>query len=236
MCISKENHEIFEYITDEVLAETVGDDEYAGWKAWDFCHSKFEQAFDKLKNDKNATFSDDEYELLGLHLAAYLATWGMYRGYWKEYSYKLHKDAVKIILRHENLELLNLELNCEEEKIKHLVSLYEKLREHYEGKCDGRFTATQITKILLATLSCVPAYDTNFVAALSHFKIQHSASNNENLFKMFKLLFDFSNRNKLVETAKGMNEKINNMPDMRVLDYLLFSFTIKEKNKRIETN
>ena len=61
------------------------------FKSWEYCYT----AFGNL----------DSVDYLSLHLAFYLASWGMYRGscgiLWKDYT--IHMDAVNIIRKFHSL-------------------------------------------------------------------------------------------------------------------------------------
>lgn len=127
------------------------------FKSWEHCYYAF--------GDENRTIDE-----LALHLAFYLASWGMYRGscgiLWKDY--KIHTDAVNIIngflsLRKEWLT---------RDDIPQTMKLYDELRKHY---CEIKYykpenisslslsaTDTLITKIMLGTMGCVPAMDDLF--------------------------------------------------------------------------
>jgi hypothetical protein len=140
-----------------------------------------ERFIDSTKNDKNHRFKSWEHcykvfennneskDLLALHLGFYLASWGMYRGssglLWKDY--KVHYEAVDIIkkyydLRHKfsaNLPQKQDVLNVFNE----LSAYYSKLNyDNGKDKYPISATDTLISKIILGTLGCLPAFDRYF--------------------------------------------------------------------------
>ena len=133
--------------------------------SWDHCYKVF--------CDARHTGSQD-YDYLSLHLAFYLASWGMYRGssqLLKKKDYKVHLPAVMIILRKEYDCLLGFEYTCDDQKkmnevrIK-LEDLNNKLTEYLQSAGVSP-TGRLISKIILGTLGCTPAYDTFFCNALN---------------------------------------------------------------------
>ncbi len=89
--------------------------------SWDHCY----KAFDNISKE-----SDKDY--LALHLAFYLASWGMYRGssglLWKDY--KIHVDAIGII---EKYSWLRGNSYRKDEYLKGVLDLVEELSGYYEN-------------------------------------------------------------------------------------------------------
>lgn len=82
-------------IKDNILAfhTQIADDPNHRYRSWDHCYSHFQ---------KRASFtSDEDIDTASLHLAFYLASWGMCRGaswlLWKDYRFVV--DGIKIIDR-----------------------------------------------------------------------------------------------------------------------------------------
>lgn len=124
-----------------------GDEEHR-YKSWEHCYCYFS----KENIDK---------EVAALHLAGYLASWGMYRGssnLLKNKHYLIHKDAVSIIQKYKHLSGCE---NVSEKNMPDILSLYKKIAEFYAVKKVSA-TVTLVTKVMLGTLGCVPAYD-NYV-------------------------------------------------------------------------
>jgi len=129
------------------------------YRSWEHCYSYFTKPINEI---------DIDYACL--HLAFYLASWGMYRGSSDllQKDYLIHREVVKVIIAHRHLIGINF-IQGKEGAIKEIFDLIEIIREHYKkamkevrGKKRGKpFVATDtlVTKILLGTLGCAPAYD-----------------------------------------------------------------------------
>ena len=126
----------------------------SGWFAWDYCYSAFQSA----RENKGTGGYDSE--TLCLHLTAYLASWGMYRGssFLKNYNYLVHENVIDIVLcdRYRCLEGIALDGYDDDEKMGLLQELYEKIAEKAYNKGDIP-TDTLVSKILLGTMACIPA-------------------------------------------------------------------------------
>ena len=146
--------------------------------SWEHCYGAFAAA--RVARRKGAL---PDYDNLALHLAFYLASWGMYRGssFLLQKDYRVHCRAVEIILesQYDVLQGISLadaerDLTAEESFI---MGLYNRLKKEYNAKRDsipeyaekhfGGASATLITKIMLGTLGCVPAYDQYFCKGLA---------------------------------------------------------------------
>ena len=135
-------------------------------RSWEHCYKAFHDA----RGNKTA-----DYDYLSLMLAFYLASWGMYRGssFLLQRDYKIHIPVVEEILRSEydsllGIECIRLRNSEEQEKLQDLCSF---LTEYYDGirkavktnDVKNKLSDTLITKVLMGTLGCVPAYDRFFV-------------------------------------------------------------------------
>lgn len=69
------------------------------YRSWDHCYSFFKNLY-SAKNDKDVG-------LAALHLAFYLASWGMYRGSSKllQKDYKIHTPIVQELLKKNTVNL-----------------------------------------------------------------------------------------------------------------------------------
>lgn len=199
--------------------DTLKKDENGRYRSWEHCYSSFINA----RDNKNA-----EWDYLSLQLAFYLASWGMYRGssFLLQKDYKIHIPVVKELLKEEYDPLAGID--CVELKREKNQRLLEKtnafLDEYYSNirdevkniKVRNQLSSTLITKILMGTLGCVPAYDRYFISGI---KKQKVASGNYNM-KSIGQLVDFyeSNIVELENIRKDM--KVNGMayPQMKILD------------------
>ena len=199
--------------------DTLKKDENGRYRSWEHCYSNFINA----RDNKNA-----ELDYLSLQLAFYLASWGMYRGssFLLQKDYKIHIPVVKELLKEEYDPLAGID--CVELKREKNQRLLEKINafldEYYSNirgevkniKVRNQLSSTLITKILMGTLGCVPAYDRYFMSGI---KKQKVASGNYNM-KSIGQLVDFYEKNivELENIRKDM--KVNGMayPQMKILD------------------
>ena len=199
--------------------DTLKKDENGRYRSWEHCYSNFINA----RDNKNA-----ELDYLSLQLAFYLASWGMYRGssFLLQKDYKIHIPVVKELLKEEYDPLAGIdcvELKREEnqrllENINaFLDEYYSNIRDEVKNiKVRNQLSSTLITKILMGTLGCVPAYDRYFISGI---KKQKVASGNYNMKSIIQLV-DFYEKNivDLENIRKDM--KVNGMayPQMKILD------------------
>lgn len=199
--------------------DTLKKDENGRYRSWEHCYSNFINA----RDNKNA-----ELDYLSLQLAFYLASWGMYRGssFLLQKDYKIHIPVVKELLKKEYDPLAGID--CVELKRKENQRLLENINafldEYYSNirdevkniKVRNQLSSTLITKILMGTLGCVPAYDRYFISGI---KKQKVASGNYNMKSIIQLV-DFYEKNivELENIRKDM--KVNGMayPQMKILD------------------
>lgn len=144
--------------------ETVKDS-HGRYMSWRHCY----KAFSENRNETNKQVID----YLSLHLAFYLASWGMYRGssFLLQKDYKVHIPVVEIIQeqRYDPLYGISAENLREEQNLDLLNDIAVRIRDCYAKErpsIDGitnNATDTLLTKILLGTLGCVPAFDRYYV-------------------------------------------------------------------------
>ena len=134
-----------------------------------------------------------------------------------------------LILEKKNNQKLLQEINA------FLDKYYDKIRhEVKEQELKNQLSYTLITKILMGTLGCVPAYDRYFIAGIKNQKV---ATGNYNL-KSIMLLVDFYEKNtERLESARS-KMKIEDMPypQMKLLDmgFWQIGFDL-DMNKGIKT-
>lgn len=140
--------------------------------SWEHCYKEFHSFKDKNKNN----VGDEDIDRLSLSLGFYLASWGMMRGssflLWCDY--KVHKEAVREILKIDYNDLWDMD--CREiskyesqlNKIKDsIIKIYEDVR--LKAEDEGKISDVLVTKILMGTIGCVPAYDRFFKSGLKDY-------------------------------------------------------------------
>lgn len=178
------------------------------------CHSHFYG----LKKQGKSSLNEDELKLSCLLLANYLAVWGMQRNsFLMQYDYKIFKDVVKIIFKDDYNLLWNAQYdiikNKKEDFINKLISIRDEINEAFKNDLGRKenISQTLITKILLGTIACCPAYDTNFCKGLPQGKSFYS--NNS-----VKMLVDLVCEN---EIFKELADK-KQLGIMKVVDMIYF--------------
>lgn len=148
-------------------SETVRDG-HGRYLSWQHCYQAF--------SEHRRCTDEKTVDYLALHLAFYLASWGMYRGssFLLQKDYKVHIPVVQILQeeRYDSLHGISAEDLCRRENLDLLDEVGGRIRRCY-GEEQPSFagvtnnaTDTLVTKILLGTLGCVPAYDRYYVQAV----------------------------------------------------------------------
>ena len=210
---------------DELIdaAQTFYDDARANEngrsRSWEHCYRVFRDA---------RTDPSPDCDYLSLHLAFYLASWGMYRGS----SFLLQKDYKVLVPIVE--EVLKPEYDClfglacadlrESEIQDRLENLNKYIAKHFEPIRDevaGREVPTPvspvlITKILMGTLGCVPAYDRFFVDGIKKYKVTTGEYNLNSVLR----LVDFyeAHNDRLEDARRGTRTEDLTYPQMKLLD------------------
>ena len=160
--------------------------------------------FSKKKYFINPLDTYENDDLAALNLGFYLASWGMYRGstFLLQNDYKIHINVVKYLKQ--NYKESHIYDFDEIKKIKEKIfEEYKKVNEEYKA------TDTLITKILLGTYACVPAYDRFFIEGFKIIMKKTCGLNENNIQE----LNDFYEKN-----IKEFEEFEKNFPKMKLLD------------------
>lgn len=154
--------------SDEILA-----DQHGRYRSWEHCYN----AFSKNRHK----YDEETLDYLSLHLAFYLASWGMYRGssFLLQKDYKVHRKVVETIFdeQYDCLFAIEAQELLKDERLNLLFEVSEEIKKIYAGtksvkeSKENNATDTLITKILLGTFGCVPAYDQYFLKGISKHNI-----------------------------------------------------------------
>ena len=194
-------------------------DENGRYRSWEHCYSHFIKARGSKEID---------YDYLSLQLAFYLASWGMYRGssFLLQKDYKVHIPVVKELLSKEydalaGIERIEFRKESNQQLLREINSFlgqyYDKIRREVKGQeLKNQLSFTLITKILMGTLGCVPAYDRYFIAGI---KKQKVTTGNYNLKSIMKLV-DFYEKNSVRLEPVREKMEVDGMPypQMKMLD------------------
>ena len=152
--------------------ETIKDS-HGRYLSWCHCYNAFK--------DNRGNRDEKTVDYLALHLAFYLASWGMYRGssFLLQKDYKVHIPVVEIILEEKYAPILGITAEglMEDDKLDLLEDVSARIRQAYANEqpsfegVTNNATDTLVTKILLGALGCVPAYDRYYVQAVRQYGI-----------------------------------------------------------------
>ncbi|MBQ7417459.1 MAG: hypothetical protein IJV18_05115 [Acidaminococcaceae bacterium] len=213
-------------------------DPNARYRSWEHCYKCFHDALANYPNVNN--------DYLCLHLAFYLASWGMYRGssFLLQKDYKIHAPVVEELLKPKydclsGLECSALKRKDVQNKLKKLEFSIEKYYDQFrnEGKSEKvkkKLSTTLITKILMGTLGCVPAYDRYFVNGVKKLKI---TTGNYNIKSLLRLVdFYENNRERLEAAKKSLMVYDLPYPQMKLLDMAFWEIGLEKKKYSTDGN
>ena len=210
---------------DELIsaAQTFYDDARANEngrsRSWEHCYRVFRDA---------RTDPSPDYDYLSLHLAFYLASWGMYRGssFLLQKDYKVLSPVVEEILKSEYdclfglacADLRNDDVRARLDKLyEYIANHFHPIREQVVGhKVETPVSQVLITKILMGTLGCVPAYDRFFVDGIKKHKVTTQEYSRNSVLRLAKFYEEHNDR--LEEARRGMRTEDLAYPQMKLLD------------------
>lgn len=203
------------------------------YKSWEYCHFAFLQ-----KKNQKGPLTDDDYCLLSLHLAVYLASYGMLRNsFLLERDFQTHYGAVKICMDEKYKELWDLKpRKKDKEYIANLLfdkdeGIVNRLKEKAYALDDDEKSGSEksssmptdmlVSKILLGVFGCVPAFDSFFSLG---YRLIHDEATLKRAFlqldrKNFETVYDMACDYSDVLKIKGHNPPY---PPMRCLDFALW--------------
>ena len=210
---------------DELInaAQTFYDDARANEngrsRSWEHCYRVFRDA---------RTAPSPDYDYLSLHLAFYLASWGMYRGssFLLQKDYKVLSPIVEKVLKPEYDCLFGLACaDLREPDVQtRLANLSDDIADDFRpirNEVAGRVVESQvspvlITKILMGTLGCVPAYDRFFEEGARYLGLEKKTYHEKSLLELADFYEEHNDR--LEEVRRGMRTEDLVYPQMKLLD------------------
>jgi len=192
------------------------------YTSWEICYKAFG---DININD----------EVKALHLAGYLASWGMYRGssnLLRENNYMIFNKLVPILNEYMDLRKDFLEENDYDR----FLNFVKRIKESLEKK-NITSTNTLTTKIILGVYGCFPALDDYFKKGFNSYNNIKISINQKKTFKNFyNNLKNFYFANKGAFETKKQEIKANrsiNYPPMKLVDMYFWEYgnMLKELEK-----
>ena len=216
------NKELAQQIADNAKAfhAKLEKESFGRYRSWEHCYTIFHSF-------KGKKLGKSDRDLLCLNLAFYLASWGMYRGssFLLQQDYNVHCKVVDIILYKKYAKLFGVA--CEDIDLDLLIEVSEKIRNEYDdirkhvnevlGKeVKGKVSDTLVTKVLMGTFGCAPAYDRYFISGV---RSKGVTTQNFNKESMAKLVEFYKENSKILDKALS-SMKVNglNYPQMKLLD------------------
>jgi hypothetical protein len=163
-----------------------------------------------------------DHDLGCLHLSFYLASWGMYRGSAgvRNFDHLVHHPIVEEVLLPRYDSLRGASLDGLLVALDLIWELAKKIRALYPSSIT--VTDTLLTKILMGTLGCTPAYDRYFRAGVATDGISQTFSRNG----FYSLLLHCQARSEGFIEAQN---QIPRYPVMRLVD--MYYFAVGERLK-----
>jgi hypothetical protein len=133
---------------------------WARYSSFDYCFNYFQEF-----NNKKELASKNNIQNSCLHLAFYLASWGMLRGssFLLQKSIKFYEPLIEYISE-KNDSFWEIDVNNydQSENIDQLIECANKIKEILGEKGKNKVSDTLITKIMLGVFGNVPAFDSYF--------------------------------------------------------------------------
>ena len=207
-----------------VEIKKANEEEYHRGKSWEYCYGFFRN-YKKFRNNNKLL------DQAALHLGFFLASWGMLRGssFLLQSNYKYYVPVVRVLIDPKYDDLWNVDyLNIKkQEKILGLLFNLNKELQHVMKEKNGFNhkgpSDTLVTKIIMGTMGCVPAYDRYFKTGLKKFLKKNKEKRGINFSKKsFEKLLNFSRKDSILrEIYKKSIPTINTgikYPPMKLLD------------------
>ncbi len=207
--------------------ESTGVAPYHRGKSWEHCYTFFR---DRKKFEGNEKLIDQA----ALHLGFYLASWGMLRGssFLLQMDYKYYVSIVRKLIEPQYDALWDIHyLGMEEKKEEAAIALLFQLKSDLfdvikkNNAPDERDHQTEliITKIIMGTMGCVPAYDRYFKIGLNKYPASREVRGISSFQKKsFKQLLDISRKDEMLREIYKVSVPIGrtgwNYPPMKLLD------------------
>lgn len=164
----------------------------------------------------------------------------MYRGssFLLQKDYKVHKDIVIEINtpKYNSLWGINCEALLSEGNLGLLFKLSNRLKDIYVEKrknIDGRKKTSDalITKILMGTLGCIPAYDTYFTSAVSKYEVASRTFNEKSVISLAK--YYEKNQIKLEKCRQKLSIGNVSYPQMKLIDMAFWQLGYELEAKKV---
>ncbi len=199
--------------------DTIHSDPNHRYRSWEYCYKAFTEPCD---------LSPERIDHLALHLAWYLGSWGMLRNsFLQNKDYKVHIPIVKILVesKWDTLRGLPAEKLADEDSADMILELISEIASCYQKHAGGAPTDTLLTKIMLGTLGCVPAYDRYFKDAVRRTGVASGTFGKSSLSQLG--VFYLSHRDSLEALLRTCPSDTVDYPPAKVIDMCFFGYGAK---------
>lgn len=204
-----------------ISIKLMNEDKNHRYRSWDHCYKAFQDLFNSNSNER--------IDFATLHLSFFLASWGMYRGSSQllQKDYRINTPIISELIRPEyrllnSIDFDQIERNSKEVEI--IYGLIKKLHSIY-AQLKISPTNTLLTKVLLGTFCCIPAYDTYFIAGMDRWNRRIANESTKRVIKYFGpnsyisiVNFYRSNRLDFLEIKEYIKSHGFNYPLMKLID------------------
>lgn len=217
---------------DELLAcgsmciDAVIEDPNHRYRSWEHCYKVFNEPFDG---------SEKQLDYLALHLAWYLASWGMLRNsFLQDKDYKIHKPVVLILLdsRWDSLRGMTADKMVDAAQAAKVMELAELITQTYERYAGGTPTDTLLTKILLGTIGCVPAYDRFFKEAVRKMEVASGMFGAKSIIQLGRFYIENQESMELLHRMCPTENVV--YPPAKIIDMCFFGYGMKHDKENKE--
>jgi len=217
-----------------------------GW-SWNHCYTFFQ----KYKNYDSAKQKSTK-DLACLNLGFYLASWGMYRGssFLLSKDYKVFEGVIDLLRNQKNEEIWAPDyyvpllqglkkITIDSKQVVKVFGLYSEIKQYFENTSfikdsltsrweQAKATDTLVTKILLGTMACSPAYDTLFKNGLKTKKISYRSYFSD---KSLSNLLEVCRQANLLEKIKNLG-KYKDYPIMKLVDIYFWGIGLRQNGSK----
>lgn len=216
------------------FSENIEKDKHHRYRSWEHCYKIFREYLEK---SKKRNLDESSYDYLALHLAFYLASWGMYRGssFLLNKDYKVHIPIVKVLFKEEYKQLCGIHPSKyleDPSTIVALEKLIDELRETFNRirgvSPQEKISDTLISKVILGTVGAIPAYDRYVKKSIT--KLNNGYLINASAYissASVKALSDFYLKNieEFDSACSSISRKEGiDYPPMKILDMYFFQY------------
>lgn len=196
--------------------------------SWEHCHKVFKQ--------RKEVLGSIDTDTLCLNLAWYLASWGMLRNsFLMQKDYRIHAAVVDLLFDQEWDELWDItaEQLSKEVTGNKIMKLCRRITETYLANgSEGTPTDTLLTKILLGTIGCTPAYDRYFKIGIRSIGAASQQLSAKSLASLGTMYMEHS------EAFETLREHCNktgfSYPVAKILDMCFFEYGFTIANNTTE--